>query len=73
MALPLWVSLPVTRGHSEGPDGMLSSAPQKRPACGHLGWALPGTQRSDQVQQVGSSQPGPLPEPLKLWGDSWGL
>lgn len=44
MALPLWVSLPVTRGHSEGPDGMLSSAPRKRPACGHLGWALPGTQ-----------------------------
>lgn len=73
LALPLWVSLPVTRAHSEGPDAMLSSAPLRQPICGPLGWALPGTPRSQQVQQVRSSQPEPLPEPLKLRGSPWGL
>ena len=61
MALPLWVTLLVTRGCSKGPDNKLGSSPPKQPACGHLAWALPGSGRSNQVQgDGGAHRQGPL-------------
>lgn len=44
----------------EGLDNKLGSAPAKHLACGHLAWALPGTERSDLVQGDGGAH-------------SWGL